>query len=393
MIARLHIIGSKKASTSSLFKLFADGTTVCGSLEPSAQNKKEPAIWYRDVHTKTPGQYLDSWPQPGSKQTNCTEYMDANPVRLKDVSAAEALWRFAEASRSPTQLVRIVAVIREPISRQLSLYNHLLTQPPSTWEVKWACPEVEALPRMGLAPSFDELARCEMFEWLRYCGMQDFSAACYWARAWKTNPRGKAVGVMGSMYHLQLQQWERTWPRQQVLVVQFEMLVGMLQTLYTPWNGLLNRALAAAHKAGKAPPEELLFEIGASVVACSDEEGGRAQRALDLRELAQMYQVPRLELLCAQALQESVGPATAVPLLDVAHTLGDGRLLLAQCRRFVADHAAEVRASGGVEQLRDLGVAKGLLGDALDQVAELKGTVAARDVELEKVRAEVAERA
>ena len=91
--------------------------------------------------------------------------------------------------------------------------------------------------------------------------------------------------------------------------------------------------------------------------------------------------MPRLELLCAQALQESVGPATAVPLLEAAHTTGDGRLL-AQCRRYVADHAAEVRASGGVEQLRDLGVAKGLLGDALDQVAELKGTVAARDVEL-----------
>ncbi|EOD27814.1 hypothetical protein EMIHUDRAFT_353638 [Emiliania huxleyi CCMP1516] len=102
-----------------------------------------------------------------------------------------------------------------------------------------------------------------------------------------------------------------------------------------------------------------------------EEEGGRAQRALDLRELAQMYQVPRLELLCAQALQESVALATAVPLLEAAHTTGDGRLL-AQCRRFVADHAAEVRASGGVEQLRDLGVAKGLLGDALDQVAELK---------------------
>ncbi|EOD31059.1 hypothetical protein EMIHUDRAFT_434364 [Emiliania huxleyi CCMP1516] len=104
------------------------------------------------------------------------------------------------------------------------------------------------------------------------------------------------------------------------------------------------------------------------------EEEGRAQRALDLRELAQMYQVPRLELLCAQALQESVAPATAVPLLEAARTMGDGRLL-AQCRRFVADHAAEVRASGGVEQLRDFGVAKGLLGDALDQVAELKGAM------------------
>ncbi|EOD25757.1 hypothetical protein EMIHUDRAFT_354066, partial [Emiliania huxleyi CCMP1516] len=100
-------------------------------------------------------------------------------------------------------------------------------------------------------------------------------------------------------------------------------------------------------------------------------EGEQARRALVLRQLAQKYQVPRLELLCAQALQESVGPATAVPLLEAAHTMGDGRLL-AQCRRFVADHAAEVRASGGVEQLRDLGVAKGLLGDALDQVAELQ---------------------
>ncbi|EOD30318.1 hypothetical protein EMIHUDRAFT_365476, partial [Emiliania huxleyi CCMP1516] len=105
-------------------------------------------------------------------------------------------------------------------------------------------------------------------------------------------------------------------------------------------------------------------------------EGEQARRALDLRQLAQKYQVPRLELLCAQALQESVGPASAVPLLEAAQTTGDGRLL-AQCRRYVADHAAEVRASGGVEQLRNMGVAKGLLGDALDQVAELRGAVAA----------------
>uniref|UniRef100_A0A0D3JNB6 BTB domain-containing protein n=2 Tax=Emiliania huxleyi TaxID=2903 RepID=A0A0D3JNB6_EMIH1 len=102
------------------------------------------------------------------------------------------------------------------------------------------------------------------------------------------------------------------------------------------------------------------------------EEEGRAQRALDLRELAQMYQVPRLELLCAQALQESVAPATAVPLLEAAHTTGDGRLL-AQCRRYVADHAAEVRASGGVEQLRELWRGQGVAsGTRFDQVAELK---------------------
>ena len=75
-----------------------------------------------------------------------------------------------------------------------------------------------------------------------------------------------------------------------------------------------------------------------------------------------------------RAAGESVRPANAAaPLLEAARHAsfsGDGRLL-AQCRRYVADHAAEVRASGGVE-LRDFGVAKGLLGDALDQVAELK---------------------
>merc|ERR1711938_269212 len=55
-------------------------------------------------------------------------------------------------------------------------------------------------------------------------------------------------------------------------------------------------------------------------------EGEQARRALVLRQLAHKYQVPRLELLCAQALQERVGPATAVPLLEAAHTTGDGRL-------------------------------------------------------------------
>ena len=76
-----------------------------------------------------------------------------------------------------------------------------------------------------------------------------------------------------------------------------------------------------------------------------EEEAGRVQRALALRQLAQMYQVPRLELLCAQALQQSVVAETAVPLLEAAHTTGDGRLL-AQCRRYVADNATEVRVSG-----------------------------------------------
>ena len=93
--------------------------------------------------------------------------------------------------------------------------------------------------------------------------------------------------------------------------------------------------------------------------------------------LAQKYQVQRLELLCARAVQERVGAGNAVPLLQAASATSDERLF-DQCRRYVTEHSGAVRASGGVEQLRDLGVAKGLLGDALDRVAEMEAKYEAK---------------
>ena len=75
-------------------------------------------------------------------------------------------------------------------------------------------------------------------------------------------------------------------------------------------------------------------------------------------------------LLC-QAIADAVRAETAVPFLESANTMDD-KHLFAQCRSFIAAHPAEVRRSGGVEQLRDLSVAKGLLADAMDEVAHLR---------------------
>ncbi|EOD20199.1 hypothetical protein EMIHUDRAFT_242292 [Emiliania huxleyi CCMP1516] len=81
-----------------------------------------------------------------------------------------------------------------------------------------------------------------------------------------------------------------------------------------------------------------------------EEEGGRAQRALDLRQLAQMYQVPRLELLCAQALQESVGPASAGGEILARSAMQGGRTVLAECvpprRDALRDSADGTRLEG-----------------------------------------------
>ena len=116
-----------------------------------------------------------------------------------------------------------------------------------------------------------------------------------------------------------------------------------------------------------------------------EDDDDAAFRALALMRLAQKYQVRRLELLCARAVQERVGPRTAVPLLEAACATEDARLV-AQCRRYVAEHSGAVRASGGVGQLRELGVAKGLLGDALDRVAAQQTTIEMQQTTVAQLR-------
>ena len=61
-----------------------------------------------------------------------------------------------------------------------------------------------------------------------------------------------------------------------------------------------------------------------------------------------------------------------MPLLGAACEASERERLFAWCRRFVVEHSGAVRRGGGVEQLREIGVAKGLLGDALDCVARLE---------------------
>ena len=95
------------------------------------------------------------------------------------------------------------------------------------------------------------------------------------------------------------------------------------------------------------------------------------QQAYDVIKLADKYDVERLGLLVTKAMTEAVRGDTAVPFLEAAQTMGDARLF-GQCRSWIAEKPGEVRRSGGVEQLTDLGVAKGLLGDAMDEVVRLK---------------------
>merc|ERR1712166_745654 len=93
--------------------------------------------------------------------------------------------------------------------------------------------------------------------------------------------------------------------------------------------------------------------------------------AWGVMELARKYQVKRLELMCLQAIEGSLGPQNAVQLLEGAHSTQNERLF-AQCRQYIIEHGAEVKRGGGLEELHSIGVARGLLGDSIDRCAYFK---------------------
>merc|ERR1712216_681782 len=83
--------------------------------------------------------------------------------------------------------------------------------------------------------------------------------------------------------------------------------------------------------------------------------------------------VRRLELICMHAIRGSVDAVSAVPLLEASavHNYNHPHLF-GQCRRYIAQNGAEVKKAGGLEQLSDFPVTKGLLGDAMDRCEQLE---------------------
>ena len=69
------------------------------------------------------------------------------------------------------------------------------------------------------------------------------------------------------------------------------------------------------------------------------------QHAFDVIKLADKYDVQRLGLLVTKVMADAVRGETAVPFLEAAQTVGDGRLF-AQCRSWIAERPGAVRASG-----------------------------------------------
>lgn len=88
-------------------------------------------------------------------------------------------------------------------------------------------------------------------------------------------------------------------------------------------------------------------------------------------QLARKYQVKRLEMMCLQSIESSLGPDNVTQLLGGAHETQNDRLL-SQCRQYIVTHGADVKENGGLDEVDSIGLVKGLLSDSIDRCAHLE---------------------
>ena len=135
---------------------------------------------------------------------NCSAFVDGTPTRLASWHAPKELLQLAsQMGASFAAQLRLVAVLREPVSRHLSWYNHRLStsniklvakekrkENEAFWNVvKDRCGTSFWKPREGMAPSHAMLAACDLHRWrVGGCGGGGNSSsavdtACHLARA------------------------------------------------------------------------------------------------------------------------------------------------------------------------------------------------------------------
>ena len=330
----MYLVGAQKASTTALFQLLRTSSGICGA---KARPGSFPAASYKEVH------FFDNdgvpWEGAEGARANASLYtrlfrreecasrrfLDATPQYQYSWHAPMRMRLFVpETWRSR---VRMITILREPLSRDLSYYNHRVDEnlQRSNWTLGWydglvpvqkfcLAPTVHrGRPRL---PRYEDEVRCEAERWngcLESAGvgrpLREQYEHCMAA--------GRYHGsIVRGVYAMHLARWKRYFSRQQILVLQYEELhadlpghlarigsfwglvtlpaVGamaesnahegghklrqidchtrsMLLALFRPWNDMLYEDLgrdAAAHVAPDVEPRR--FRPFDATVGCTD---------------------------------------------------------------------------------------------------------------------------
>lgn len=229
------ILGAQKAATTSVYELLKRSNLVCGrgALPLGDYREKEAHFFdqFEGVFNATSRKdYLDYYRhQPG-----CSRFMDATPNYLFQPDVPARMVRLM--SPEWVSSVRMIAVLREPIARDLSVYN----MAKSLW---WEAGKKDSSTKLGPIegvlckydqarnrfPTYKEACMCMVQQWEGECLPQaggDHVAAYSRCSAQLGPPWRKSNRLANGMYLPQVENFVRHFSRHQLLVVSFEQLTN-----------------------------------------------------------------------------------------------------------------------------------------------------------------------
>lgn len=235
----LHIIGAPKTGSSSLHDYVARAH-ICGPYsERTHERHKELPMWYYGpwAAKTAAAEYALKFRGPllGRLNQSCAAFADSTPTRLASGFSPRELARLAAGAQLRDH-IRIIVILREPISRHLSWYNHRLAQPVdfhtpdpfSFWRSEMRqCPSFKRLPTSAV-PSHAMVAACHLEKWQSSGCQTNTSRSSASVQCWQRQAQrvGTFNWVVESIYAPALSLWTAHWPRKQILVLQFGALIS-----------------------------------------------------------------------------------------------------------------------------------------------------------------------
>lgn len=314
----VYILGTQKAATTALFYAYHNqGKLLCGSrfrknesmFEPF--NEKEAQLFNLDLPSDL---LMKPWKfTKNFRRDDCPNgrFVDATPNYLFNWFSPPRMLSLFPAAVLPK--IRMLAILREPIARDLSWYNHRLLDPglPDAGNLSF-CAQVSD----GYGPTYAEETLCG-YEKLKHClatpgakasGLMGAYANC---KEGDRNVEGLTVG----MYAAHIQRWTKFFSRKHIMIFQYEQFVKHTQThlratsrffgvpelrtdslpllnthegskkihtiecetsrvlkeVFQPWNAMLYEAMQSDAWSNSNPDDEIPFKPFAEEVPCTTE--------------------------------------------------------------------------------------------------------------------------
>lgn len=318
---RMYIIGAQKSGTTSMFDQMAN-QGACGS--GGSGDVKEGHFfdndWHAGISTHT---YTKRY---GGEGKSCKHnlYLDATPDYIRHWYAPQRMHEFFPAEQKGK--VRMLLLLREPIARDLSYYNHMLANHlhkakshMSAGLGEDVCDNsyLSAAKTPGKAPAYSSHVSCEIKIWEKCLAAAGGSHSAAYAKCQdlKKKNKGGETGktyLTSGMYAAQVKRWTSYWRRNQILVLQMESLLKETKTymahvygfmgfpapppaklpnknekkysftvhsiqcstkerlkqVYAPWNAELYSMTSNDHAQGKVSPHEPAFPHFPDTVSC-----------------------------------------------------------------------------------------------------------------------------